>query len=248
MMRKSTPNQRTAGTAAVIALTVALVAGCAAPRTNAVVRSPELPNYRVDGFRVEEPVDLYIEPRIVQLRQEVRPMSATASFDPITVNTGAALDDALLAVTRQYFAKATKVDFEREAPTVRYSLLSYSPKIAVEDGLLSTALNVSARVTLRLEFVAAGGERMLDETAIGTSHVSDTNITTGSGLGDAARLIEVATREAIADAMYEVSRILGANSAELSRIARYRPDAEAVAREEVEDVVMHVKTRRNDES
>ena len=80
-----------------LAAVMAFVFGCAAtvPDT-ARVQDAELPDYKVGSHRVEEAIDLHIEPRIRNLRLNVRPRSDEQAYNPIPVVVGPSLEKALL--------------------------------------------------------------------------------------------------------------------------------------------------------
>jgi hypothetical protein len=172
--------------------------GCAAtvPDT-ARVQDAEIPNYKVSSHRVEESIDLYIEPQIRNLQASVMPRSESEVFQAIPVIVGPALEKALLSMTRQYFSKITPVGEPEDRPTLTYKLLTYRPVVSVVPGANSTRLNVSARLALQVSIDSANGAELFSTTAIGTSHVSDTKLAPGVGLKDAPGLLEVATRNAI---------------------------------------------------
>ena len=72
--------------------------------------------------------------------------------------------------------------------------------------------------------------------------VSDTKFSTGDGLKDGPRLLEVATRDAIIDAMYDISSIFGNSTSAISdgvRISATSPDASV---ETMDDVILHLQT------
>jgi len=216
---------------------------CSTP-TSAVVSNPELPDYKVDNYRIDESLDLYIEPRIKILSQEVVPHSGAESLKPISVNVGPALEQALIGVTRQHFSRLTEVDAPESGPTLSYTLLTFRPTISVDPRLITTALAVSARIAIEMKLTSSSGEGLFKSTIIGTSHISDKNIGPGKGLGDAARLLEVATREAIVDAMYDVSRQLGSNREFIASVVRGGADEIVVVVESLDDTVLHVQTVR----
>jgi len=228
-----------------VLIVAVLVVGCSTtvPDTTRI-RDADLPNYKVGNHRVEEPIDLHIEPRITKLRINVIPSSDERSFNAIPVVVGPALEKALLSMTRQHFSKVTSVPQPDGKPTLSYRLLTYRPIIFVVSGMLSTRLNVSARLALQVSVHSANGEQLFSTTAIGTSHVSDTKLATGDGLKDGPRLLEVATRDAIIDAMYDISSIFGNNSEMIRtgvRTSQFDPDLEI---EKIDDVVLHLRTRR----
>lgn len=232
-----------------LAIVTVFVLGCAAtvPDT-ARVQDAELPNYKVGSHRIEEAIDLHIEPRIQNLRLNVTPRSETEVFHPIPVVIGPALEKALLSMTRQHFSKITTIPEPGGKPTLSYKLLTYKPVVSVVPGIISTRLNVSARLALQVSIHAANGEELFSTTAIGTSHVSDTTIAAGDGLKDAPRLVEVATRDAIIDTMYDISSIFGNSSGAISdgvRISQTNPD---IGVETIDDVVLHLRTRQEEES
>jgi len=234
---------------ALLAIVTPFVFGCAAtvPET-ARVQDVELPNYKVGGHRVEEAIDLYIEPRIQNLQLNVTPRSENEVFNPIPVVVGPALEKALLAMTRQHFSKITTIPEPEGRPTLGYKLLTYKPVVSVVPGALSTRLNVSARLALQVSIDSAAGDQLFSTTAIGTSHVSDTTFGAGDGLKDGPRLIEVATRDAIIDAMYDISSIFGNSSGTISdgvRISQTDPD---IGIETMEDVVLHLRTWREQDT
>lgn len=226
---------------------VALVSGCTAtvPDT-ARVQQAELPDYKVGNHRVEEAIDLYIEPRIQNLRLSVTPKSETKVYNPIPVLVGPSLERALLAMSRQHFSNITTVTEPGGNPTLRYKLLTYKPVVSVVPGIVTKRLNISARLALQVSIHAANGEQLFSTTAIGTSHVSDTKLAAGSGLKDGPRLLEVATRDAIIDAMYDISSIFGNSSSEISDGVRVSATSPNAAVETMDDVILHLRTWREE--
>lgn len=229
------------------AFAAVLLVGCSAtvPDT-ARVQEAELPDYKVGSHRVEEALDLFIEPRIRNLRLSVRPQSESKVYNPIPVLVGPSLERALLSMTRQHFSNITPVTERGGNATLSYRLLTYKPVVSVVPGFVTNRLNVSARLALQVAIHGANGEQLFSTTAIGTSHVSDTKISAGDGLKDAPRLLEVATRDAIIDAMYDISSIFGNSSSAISdgvRVSATSPDA---AIETIDDVILHLRTRREE--
>jgi len=235
------------GTLLTLAIVATLVAACST-QTAAIVGELELPDYRVGHHRVDEPLDMYIEPQILALTQKVTPQSSKRSYDPISVAAGEALDHALVGVTRQHFSNLTRVSKPQSRPTLSFALLTYRPVVTVKPGVLTTALNVSARIAIDMQLTSAIGEVLFSNTVIGTSHVSDKNISPGSGLSDAARLIEVATRDAIIDAMYDISRALGSNNDFFVASIRNGSRVTPVVVESIDGAVLQLRTRRELES
>jgi hypothetical protein len=231
-----------------LAVVMVLVSGCMAtvPDT-ARVKYAELPDYKVGDHRVEEAIDLYIEPRIQNLRLSVRPQSETQVYNPIPVVVGPSLERALLSMSRQHFANITTVDEPDGNPTLSYRLLTYKPVVSVVPGFVTNRLNVSARLALQVSIHAASGEQLFSTTAIGTSHVSDTKLSAGDGLKDGPRLVEVATRDAIIDAMYDISSIFGNSSSEISDGVRVSSTSPNAAVETMDDVILHLRTWREEE-
>jgi len=217
------------------------------PQT-AQVQNAELPDYKVGNHRVEEAIDLYIEPRIRTLRQSVTPRSEKEEFSPIPVVVGPSLEVALLGLTRQHFSNVTPVAAPDGKPTLSYRLLTYRPVVAVVPGFFTTRLNVSARLALQVSIHSAAGEQLFSTTAIGTSHVSDTEISAGDGLKDGPRLLEVATRDAIIDAMYDISSVLGNSSGAIRNEVLSSETDPGIAIETMDDVVMYLRTWREEES
>lgn len=233
---------------AFLAVFTVFVLGCAATVPNtARVRDAELPDYRVGSHRVEEAIDLYIEPRIRNLHQSVTPRSDSDAFNPIPIVVGPALEMALLSLTQQHFSKVTHVPAPDGKPTLSYKLLAYKPVVSVVPGLFSTRLNVSARIALQVSIDSAAGEQLFSTTAIGTSHVSDTKISTGDGLDDGPRLLEVATRDAIIDAMYDISSIFGNSSGAIRDEVRSSQIDPGMGVETISDVVLHLRTWREEQ-
>lgn len=229
--------------AAILAL---FVVGCVAtvPQT-AQVENAELPDYKVGNHRVEEAIDLYIEPRIRTLRRNVTPRSEKEEFNPIPVVVGPSLELALIGLTRQHFTHVTPVDAPEGRPTLSYRLLTYKPVVAVVPGFFTTRLNVSARLALQFSIHSSAGEELFTATAIGTSHVSDTEISAGDGLKDGPRLLAVATRDAIIDAMYNISSIFGNSSGTIHDEVLRSETNPGVAIETMDDVVMYLRTWRD---
>lgn len=230
-----------------LSIATVLAFGCAAtvPET-AQVRDADLPNYKVGSHRVEEPIDLHIEPRIQNLRLKVTPSSETKAYNPIPVVVGPALEKALLTMTRQHFSRITTTPQPDSRPTLSYKLLTYKPVVSVVPGMISTRLNVSARLALQVSIHSASREQLFSTTAIGTSHVSDTKFSTGDGLKDGPRLLEVATRDAIIDAMYDISSIFGNSNAMINEAVRSSEINPDFGIETIEDVVLHLRTRKEE--
>jgi len=227
-----------------LAIVTVFFLGCTAtvPKT-ARVQDAEIPSYKVGSHRVEEPVDLYIEPQIRNLHASVKPRSENDVFRPIPVIVGPALEKALLSMTRQHFSKITPVENPEDRPTLTYKLLTYRPVVSVVPGVISTRLHVSARLALQVTIDSANGEQLFSTTAIGTSHVSDTKLAAGDGLKDAPGLLAVATRDAIIDAMYDISSIFGnSNDMILAEVLASQIDPE-FAVEKIDDVVLNLRTR-----
>ena len=233
---------------ALLAVVVAYLFGCTAtvPKT-ARVQDADLPNYKVGSHRVEEAIGLYIEPRIQNLRLNVKPRSESAVYHPIPVVVGPALEKALLQMTRQHFSEITVNRETDRRPTLKYKLLTYKPVVSVVPGMFSTRLNVSARLALQVSIDSAMGKQLFSTTAIGTSHVTDTKIAAGDGLKDAPRLLEVATRDAIIDTMYDISSIFGNSSSAISDVVRISEIDSGAAVETMDDVVLHLRTWNEEE-
>ena len=226
-----------------LAVVMALIFGCAAtvPDT-ARVRDAELPDYKVGGHRVEEAVDLHIESQIRNLRLNVKPRSDDQVYHPIPVVVGPSLEKALLSMTRQHFANVTTITEPGGNPTLSYRLLAYKPVLSVVPGFFTNRLNVSARLALQVSIHAANGEQLFSTTAIGTSHVSDTKFSAGDDLKDGPRLLEVATRDAIIDAMYDISSIFGNSSSAISDDVRISATSRDASVETMDDVILHLRT------
>ena len=235
---------RKRGLLAVVIMTF-LIAACVTtvPKT-AQVENAELPDYKVGNHRVEEAIDLYIEPRIRALRRNVTPRSEKEEFNPIPVVVGPSLELALKGLTRQHFTNVTPVDAPEGRPTLSYRLLTYKPVVSVVPGFFTTRLNVSARLALQVSIHSAAGEELFTSTAIGTSHVSDTEISAGDGLKDGPRLVAVATRDAIIDAMYNISSMFGNSSGAIHDEVLRSETNPGVAVETMDDVVMYLRTWR----
>lgn len=243
MLQKHEENKRTLPLVFLATVSVFLF-GCSATVPNtAVVRDVELPLYRVEQFRLEDPIDLHIEPRITNLRVSVTPRSDGEAYLPIAVIVGPALEKALLSMTRQHFSKITTIPTADGRPTLSYKLLTYKPVVSVVPGRATTKLNVSARLALQVSIHSASGEELFSTTVIGTSHVSDSERSNGDGLKDGPRLLEVSTRDAIIDAMYDISSIFG-NSSNLIRdeVRRSAIDPEMNI-EKIDDVILTLRTR-----
>lgn len=225
------------------------VFGCTATVPNtARVRDAALPDYKVGSHRVEEAIDLHIEPRIQNLRLNVKPRSDTEVYNPIPVVVGPALEKALLSMTRQHFANVTTITEPGGKPTLSYKLLTYKPAVSVVPGFVTNRLNVSARLALQVSIHAANGQELFSTTAIGTSHVSDTKFAMGDGLKDGPRLLEVATRDAIIDAMYDISSIFGNSSGAISDEVRISETDSNNYVETMDDVVLHLRTWHEEET
>jgi hypothetical protein len=231
-----------------LAVVMVFIFGCSAtvPDT-ARVRDAELPDYKVGGHRVEEAIDLHIEPRIRNLRLNVRPRSDDKAYNPIPVVVGPSLEKALLSMTRQHFANVTTITEPGGNPTLSYRLLTYKPVLSVVPGFFTNRLNISARLALQVSIHAANGEQLFSTTAIGTSHVSDSKFAAGDGLKDGPRLLEVATRDAIIDAMYDISSIFGNSSSAISDDVRSSSTSPDVAAETMDDVILHLRTWHEEE-
>ena len=230
------------------ALIMTFLFGCTTtPPETVRVKNAALPNYIVNDHRVEEAIDLYIEPQIRNLRVDVTPDSNAEAFSSIPVLVGPSLEQALVSITRQHFSKSTMVDAPAGRPTLSYELLTYRPAVAVVPGAGSTRLNVSARLALQITIHAASGEQLFSTTAIGTSHVSDTKLAPGDRMKDGARLLEVATRDAIIDAMYDISSIFGnSNDIIQSDVLTSEIDPN-FGIETFDDVVLTLRTRREED-
>lgn len=229
-------------TGVLLAAVVLSVAACASLPDTAYVQNPELPDYRTGHHRIDEPFDLWIEPRIPALTTRVTPRSDDKTFPDVTVVAGPALENALLTLTRQHFANTTPVEKAGARPTLSYRLLTFKPVITVVPGALRAQLIVSARLALQVTVQSATGENLFTSTAIGTSHVSDTKFSPGKGLKDSGQLVEVVTRNAIIDAMYEISKIFGNSGDAIQtnvRRSQYEPNR---AIETFDDVVLYLQT------
>lgn len=229
------------------ALVGVFVCGCGAtvPDT-AWVRDADLPDYKVGSHRVDEAVDVYIEPRIGNLRRSVTPRSEKKEFVPIPIVVGPALETALLSLTRQHFSKATPVKAPAARPTLSYKLLAYKPVVSVVPGFFSTQLNVSARLVIQVSINSSTGKQLFSTTAIGTSHVSDTEIAAGDGLNDGPRLLEVATRDAMIDALYDISSVFGNSSDAIHDDVHASEIDPGIAAESIDDVVLYLRTWHGD--
>lgn len=218
--------------------------GCSAtvPST-ARVHDVDLPNYRVGSHRFEEAIDLHVEPRIRNLSVKVTPHSDGTVYRPIPIVVGPALEKALLSMTRQHFSRIMTIPKPDSRPTLSYKLLTYKPVVAVVPGIVSTRLNVSARLALQVSIHSASGEELFSTTAIGTSHVSDTKLSAGNGLKDGPRLLEVATRDAIIDAMYDISSIFGNSSNMIRDEVRSSMIDPDIGVEKIDDVILTLRTK-----
>ena len=248
-MRKSTDRKAYIVPLTGLVVVMFLVGACSftASRT-AQVQNAELPDYKVGNHRIEEAIDLHIEPRIRTLRQSVTPRSDKEEFNPIPVVVGPSLEVALMGLTRQHFSNVTPVVVPEDKPTLSYRLLAYKPVVAVVPGFFTTRLNVSARLALQVSIHSAAGEQLFSTTAIGTSHVSDTEISAGDGLKDGPRLLEVATRDAIIDAMYDISSIFGNSSGAIRNEVLSSQTDPGIAIDTMDDVVMYLRTWREADS
>lgn len=232
----------------IVVITTLFVFACSTVPQTARVRDAELPDYKVGSHRVEEPIDLYIEPRIRDLRQNVTPRSDDEEFGPIAVIVGPVLETALLSLTRQHFSNVTPVSAPEGRPTLNYKLLAFRPVVSVVPGFFTTRLNVSTRLALQVSIDSAAGEQLFSTTAIGTSHVSDTEISAGDGLKDGPRLLEVATRDAITDALYHISSVFGDSSGTIHDDVRASEIDPSIGVETMEDVVLRLRTWREEDS
>lgn len=214
------------------------IGGCASQPQQAIVLEPDVPDYLARDHRIEEPIDLYIEPRIPILTAEVVPRSDTKSYPGLQVVAGPALEKALMTLSRQHFARATPVERIDSRPTLTYRLLSFQPTIVVEPGGLRSQLTVSARLAIQVSLQAASGERLFSATAIGTSHISDSKLTP-AGRG---QLVEIVTRNAIIDAMYEISKIFDHSNETLEPGSLARSSTTASSIETFDDVILYLRT------
>ena len=229
---------------ALVAFTTAFLIGCTTtPPETARVKQADLPNYKVGNFRVEDAIDLHIEPRIQNLRVNVTPRSDNEAYQTIPVLVGPALEKALLSITRQHFSKITTVPQADGRPTLSYELLTYRPVVSVVPGRVATKLNVSARLALQVTIHSASGEELFSTTAIGTSHVSDTERSVSRSLKDGPRLLESATRDAITDAMYDLSSIFGNSNGLIREEVRSSAIDPDLMIEKIDDVVLTLRTR-----
>lgn len=219
-----------------------LLSACATPPETAYVQDPDLPDYKTRSHRIEDPIDLYIEPRIPALYTKVTPRSNTEAYQSFSVVTGPALETALLKITRQHFSKATPVEIRGDNPTLSYKLLTYKPVVTVVPGALRNHLDVSARLALQVTVQSANGEDLFSTTAIGTSHVSDTVFSPGDKLKGSSQLLEVVTRNAIIDAMYEISKIFGNSSESIRSNVRESEMDVDTGFESFDDVVFYLRT------
>lgn len=219
-----------------------LVAACNTLPEITYVQNPDLPDYKTRSHRIEDPIDLYIEARIPSLYTKVTPRSDIQVFPSFSVVTGPALETALLTLTRQHFSKATPVQRRSDRPTLSYKLLTYKPVVTVVPGTLRTQLIVSARLALQVTVQSATGQDLFSTTAIGTSHVSDTVFAPGNKLKGSSELVEVVTRNAIIDAMYEISKIFGNSSESIRTNVRDSEMDPGIGIETFDDVVLYLRT------
>jgi len=219
-----------------------LISACTTVPEIVYIQDPDVPDYKAGTHRIEDPIDLFIEPRIRALVTRVTPRSDTDVFRDVSVIAGPALETALLTLTRHHFSRATPVQATGNRPTLSYELLTYKPVITVVPGALRTQLIVSARLALQITVRSAQGEDLFSTTAIGTSHVSDTKFSPGKKSKGYSQLLEVVTRNAIIDAMYEISRIFGNSSESIGKNVRNSEIDPRIAIETFEDVVMYLRT------
>lgn len=207
-----------------------------------MVLEPDIPDYLARDHYIDEPIDLYIDPRIPMLSAEVVPLSDKKSYPSVLVVAGPALEKALLTLSKQHFSRATPVDQILDRPTLAYRLLTFKPTVTVESGGLRSQLTVSTRLALQVTLQSPSGERLFSATAIGTSHVSDNKRTPAGRLTGHGQLVEVVTRNAIIDAMYEISRIFDSNNNSLEPGSLVRPSTSASAIETFDDVILYLQT------
>lgn len=215
---------------------------CATGPTTAYVQDLDLPDYNTREHRIDYPIDLFIEPRIPVLRARVVPRGETRVYPDVTIIAGPALERALMTLTRSHFSKAHPVELVDRKPTLVYRLLTFKPSISVVPGAVRTQLEVSARLALQVNLQSASGEILYSSTAIGTSHVSDTKLSPGSRLTGYAPLMEVVTRNAIIDAMYEMSKNFGDNDRAVNTNMRADTSLADAQMQSFDDVIMYLRT------
>lgn len=218
------------------------VASCGNLSERTIVQDPELPEYRASGHRYAEPIDLYIEPRIAGLSVDTLPIANGRTYPEVTIVAGPALEKALLTLTRQHFSRATTVESIDDKPTLSYRLLAFKPEIEVEPGSLRSQLDVSARVAIQVAMQTATGEYLFSTTAIGTSHVSDTRFTPNGRLKGHGQMLEAVTRNAIIDAMYEISKIFDSGNEDIDAKIRASATVTDARIETFDDVILYLRT------
>ncbi|MBT8079047.1 MAG: hypothetical protein KJO31_10775 [Gammaproteobacteria bacterium] len=216
--------------------------GCSTAPERTIVQDPDIPDYGIVEHRIDEPIDLYIEPRIPVLTTGVLPVSGERTYPEVTVVAGPALEKALLTLTRQHFSRATAVARLDGKPTLVYRLLTFKPTIAVKPGGLRSQLDVSARVAIQVAMQTATGEYLFSTTAIGTSHVSDTRFTPNGRLKGHGELLEAVTRNAIIDVMYEISKMFDNDGDELNAKIRASATVTDASIETLDDVILYLRT------
>lgn len=222
------------------------VAGCTGVPERAVVQEPALPDYLARDHRIDEPIDLFIEPRIPILSALVVPQSDTKTYPGVTVVAGPALEKALLSLSQQHFSHATLVKQIEDRPTLTFRLLTFKPEMTVDRGGLTSQVAVSARLALQVTLQSGRGEHLFTATAIGTSHFSDNKLTPGGRLAGHGQLVEVVTRNAIIDAMYDISSIFGSSNDVIESGSMTRSGSTAQMAESFEDVILYLRTLRPD--
>ncbi|NNE61929.1 MAG: hypothetical protein HKN35_13630 [Woeseia sp.] len=225
-----------------ILCSLAFLGGCSTAPEKTIVQDPDIPDSGTIEHRIEEPIDLYIEPRIPSLTSEVLPRAAGHSYPEVTVVAGPALEKALLTVTRQHFSRATAVTAQDRKPTLIYRLLAFKPTIVVKPGGLRSQLDVSARVAIQVAMQTATGEHLFSTTAIGTSHVSDTRFTPNGRLKGHGELLEAVTRNAIIDATYEISKIFDNGGNDIDARIRASATVSDLSIETFDDVILYLRT------
>ena len=184
-------------------------------------------------------VTVELEAEIPELRRIVQPASDIGGDIAYPLSAGGALSNALFAVTETYFEGVEQTALRGDAPRVKYTLLEYNPEIRFEPGGVATTSYAAARLAIRADLYR-GPVRVLSTVVFGTGHVGDSKMLDRFGTGPA--LLEAATRDAIIDAMYELSAFFDNNRETIG--AGLNPPPPPPARRPFDDVVLYLEPRQ----